>query len=232
MRRLIVLGLLLGSLAPGQPAVAQGPDSTPSARELWKSYPLERTLEPTPEPDARRVDAVRTSAPTPRPAQSSGSGSSIVVAAILLIVAFAIGFALAVRPPALLSRRRAKSAPEPVPAGRPTLEPPARGRPWSAEIEWHAASGEGRFRAVARAEDGREETILLESPSLEWPPTAEESVPTLARAAEELERRLIEAGWKPLPPGDAWYAKRFIWEPALWMPHRRFEPSGPKEKVT
>jgi hypothetical protein len=236
MLRLIVLPLLVGSLALGfaQPTAAQNPETTPSARELWDTYPLQAT----PEPGADRVQASPTAAATRRPAQpaqssqSSQSGPSMVVAAMLLIVAFAVGFALAVHPPARLTRRRPQSSPEPAPTSPPMLEPPASGRPWSAEIEWHTAGGEGRFRAVARAADGREEAILVESPSVEWPPSSDTSLPTLTTAAEELEHRLIGAGWRPLPPGDTWYAKRFTWDPALWTSRRRFDHRGAKEKVT
>jgi hypothetical protein len=222
MRRLIVFALLLGSLAFGiaPPAAAQSSDATPSARELWDTYPLE----PTPDAGSGEVEVAPTAARTARPAQpaqSSGSGTSTVVAVMLLLVAFAVGFALAVRPPGRLSRRRPESAPEPAPStSRPMLEPPTRGDEWSAEIEWHMGAGEGRFRAVARAADGSQEAILAESPSVEWPPSGDTSLPTLATAAEELERGLIGAGWRPLPPGDAWYAKRFTWDPVLWMPGR------------
>ena len=33
-------------------------------------------------------------------------------------------------------------------------------------------------------------------------------------AAETLAATLVAAGWKALPPGHSWYAKRFAWEPA------------------
>jgi hypothetical protein len=257
--RLLIV-LLVGCLALGCPqaAVAQAPDATPSARELWHNYPLHAT----PEPRGAEVTPARaasSASPAPaQPARMSRAGLRTAVAAVLAILAFAVGFALAVRyprhraeQPATPPAPSARNGPEPPPppaaraaTSRPTLEPPARGRAWTAEIEWHARAGEGRFLAVARAADGDETATLVESESVAWPPSGDAGVPTLTTAAEELESRLVAAGWRPLPPGEAWYAKRFAWEPALWMPAGRFgrdaarsngsspERGEPSEKVT
>ena len=46
----------------------------------------------------------------------------------------------------------------------------------------------------------------------------------MSRAADELEVAMLAAGWKPLPPGEAWYAKRFAW-PRAAAPRRA--PTAP-----
>ena len=251
MRLLILPALLVGCLALGCPqaAVAQARDARPSAHDLWERYPRHATPEPgagaaTPARAASSASPAPAPAPAsaPPPAQSSGKSLRTGVAVALAILAFCVGFALAVRYPRDRADRPAEPEPAapPAPSGRngteppsppadraatsrSTLEPPARGRPWTAEIEWLAGAGEGRFRAVARAADGTETATLVESEPVAWPPSGDAGVPTLTTAAGELESRLVAAGWRPLPPGDAWYAKRFAWEPALWMPAGRFD---------
>ena len=89
--------------------------------------------------------------------------------------------------------------------------PPDRERPWTAEIEWRHES-EARFCVIARG-DG--ETAVVQSAPLEWPPAGAEAVQAMTDATEELEATLVAAGWKPLPRGRAWYAKRFAWEPVV-----------------
>ena len=89
----------------------------------------------------------------------------------------------------------------------------AASRVWRTEIEWCAMGGEAYFRAVARPTEGSEEVVVAESARLPWPPSGAAAAPALTTAAEELENGLLAAGWRPLPPGDAWYAKRFAWEP-------------------
>jgi len=37
-------------------------------------------------------------------------------------------------------------------------------------------------------------------------------VRTLSDAGERLEAAVLAAGWRALPPGDAWYAERFAWQ--------------------
>jgi hypothetical protein len=79
------------------------------------------------------------------------------------------------------------------------------------EIEWCPVGGEACFRAVARPPEGSAAVIVAESTRVPWPPDTA-GVSAMTAAAEELETRLVAAGWRPLPPGDAWYAKRFAWE--------------------
>jgi hypothetical protein len=230
VRLLIVPTLLVACLALGspQPAVAQAGDPTPSARELREAYPLHAT----PEAGAGEVEPARTASGARRgrapAAQSSPTGLRTVVAAVLAILAFAVGFAIAARSPRRArpgSEWSAEPEPKPPPPAaepsaprRPTLEPPATGRAWSAEIEWHATAGVGCFRAIARAVDGSDTAFLAKSASVEWPPSGHAAVPTLSTAVEQLEKRFVAAGWRPLAPGGAWYAKRFAWEPVASMP--------------
>lgn len=94
-----------------------------------------------------------------------------------------------------------------------TSRPPDPRRPWAAEIEWCEAGGEWRFRVLARTPGGEAPSTVVDSPPLEWPPSSETAVEALTRAAERLEAVMVAAGWKALAPGDAWYAKRFAWEP-------------------
>jgi hypothetical protein len=189
--------LLLACLAlvPSLPAVAQAPDPSPSARELRQTYPLHAS----PEPGTREA-AAPASTPSARPPEPAASQDSprLAIAAILAIVAFAAGFGLAFRP----SRRRS-----PVPQPAPV---PSRG--WTAEIEWCEAGREAWFRVVARARRGTATAVVAESARLEWPPAGTSAAPALTAAAEELEARLVAAGWRPLGSGDSWYAKRFAWE--------------------
>jgi hypothetical protein len=118
--------------------------------------------------------------------------------------------------------------------GRGVPAPPDRGRAWIAEVEWSQAEGVARFRVVAADAEGTAVTIA-ESVPLEWPPSGPKSVQAMSRAADELEAAVLAAGWKPLPPGEAWYAKRFAW-PRAAVPRRapvaapavsRREPAAP-----
>jgi hypothetical protein len=93
--------------------------------------------------------------------------------------------------------------------------PPDPGRPWIAEVEWRSAGDEARFCVVARDHPSSEGTVLAESAPLDWPPSGPDSVPALSAAAERLAATFTSAGWPSLPAGDAWYAKRFAWEPAI-----------------
>ena len=96
--------------------------------------------------------------------------------------------------------------------------PPDRGRGWIAEVEWCHAGGVARFRVLAADAEGTA-VAIAESVALEWPPSGPESVQAMSRAADELEAAMLAAGWKPLPPGEAWYAKRFAW-PRAAAPRR------------
>jgi hypothetical protein len=95
--------------------------------------------------------------------------------------------------------------------------PPDPLREWTAEIEWRPSAGGARFCASART--GKAGAVILaESPALQWPPSDPASVQALTDAAESLAATLAAAGWSPLPPGSAWYAKRFAWTPLGDMP--------------
>jgi hypothetical protein len=200
------LAALLISLAvPLSTASAQQRTPTPSANELWKSYPLQthptpQAPTPTPTPQAARS--------TPAPQQRAQSGPPLVPL-LLLGVLLGLG-ALAV--PELRRRRRDAATPlcEPEPdRPRAALAPPNPHRTWTAAIEWH----ETRFRVTTRppGEHGR---VLAESGPLPWPPADAAAVQALNQAAHQLEAALLGAGWRALPPGREWYAKRFAWEPA------------------
>jgi hypothetical protein len=221
--RLRLPGLLLLAylaLAPPPPAVAQ--DASPSARELRQAYPLHAT----PEPQAGEASTPASSASTPSaPPGEPGSSQATVrlaVAAVLAILAFAAGFGLSLRPTRGRSQTIAPSDrkdPSQAPVTQPAVAlPPATSRGWTAEIEWCEAGGEAYFRVVARATQGTATAAVAESARIGWPPTGAAAVPGLTAAAEELETRLVAAGWRPLPSGAAWYAKRFAWEPVASVP--------------
>ena len=74
-------------------------------------------------------------------------------------------------------------------------------------MEW----SESRFAVVARERDGDAGVRLATSGPLPWPPSDAKALQDVTRAAERLESSLLTAGWTPLPPGRAWYAKRFAW---------------------
>jgi 4-amino-4-deoxy-L-arabinose transferase-like glycosyltransferase len=95
--------------------------------------------------------------------------------------------------------------------------PPDPTRAWTAEIEWHA-EGESRFCAVARATGAEETTAVAESP-VPWPPINAASVQALADRVEDLAADLVACGWRALPTGSAWYARRFAWDPVAEPPH-------------
>jgi len=92
----------------------------------------------------------------------------------------------------------------------PAGSPPDRSLAWTAEIEWRHADGESRFCVVAR---GAGTVTVAQSRPLEWPPAGQAAVQAMTDAADELAATLTAAGWKALPPGESWYAKRFAWEP-------------------
>lgn len=103
--------------------------------------------------------------------------------------------------------------------------PPDRGRSWTAEIEWREADDAARFVVVAAPAGSGRAVAIATSPPLAWPPSDSASVQALGDAAAALQSALVGAGWTPLAPGRAWYAKRFAWEPvAVAEPVR---PSSP-----
>jgi hypothetical protein len=110
-------------------------------------------------------------------------------------------------PPPQLWRSRSR---QPSSKGVP---PPDPNRAWTAEVTWDHAGGTGRFRVVASGAGDASTVQIVESAPLRWPPTGPTSVQAMSRAADELEASMLAAGWTPLPPREAWYAKRFAWQP-------------------
>src|SRR3954452_257011 len=97
--------------------------------------------------------------------------------------------------------------------------PPDPRRPWTAGIEWRRTDADARFVVVCRSPAARgAPATVAESEPLTWPPTGREAVQAMTTAAEELEATMVGAGWTLLRPGDAWYAKRFAWEPESAAP--------------
>jgi hypothetical protein len=113
-----------------------------------------------------------------------------------------------------------------VDAAAPEGSPPDHRLAWTAEIEWRQLDGGSRFCAIAR---GPETVMLAESPPLEWPPSGAAAVLATTSAAQELAATLENRGWKPLPPGSAWYAKRFAWEPVPAEPAAKRHSNGADE---
>ena len=103
--------------------------------------------------------------------------------------------------------------------------PPQIDVTWTAELEWREHAGSSRFAVVATAAGGDERSTIAESAPLEWPPSGTAAVQALTDAAQALEISLLAAGWQPRPPGSAWYAKRFAWEPAAALEPRDPAPS-------
>lgn len=93
--------------------------------------------------------------------------------------------------------------------------PPEPGRAWTAEIEWRDRGDRAQFVVVARPEASRRTATIAESPPLDWPPVDAASIRALGDAARGLQAQLTRAGWTSLPPGGAWYAKRFAWQPVV-----------------
>jgi hypothetical protein len=110
------------------------------------------------------------------------------------------------------------------------MRPSDPGRSWTAEVEWHQEGGRARFTVVARSGDDDAGMLVASSAPLTWPPPDGRAVQRLSEAADRLEAALIGAGWTPLPPGSAWYAKRFAWSPAAQpvtaLPQATPEPGG------
>lgn len=197
----LALLFLIALAFPLSTASAQDGTPTPSAKELWQSYPLD----PSPAPAAKPGAAASPARSAPAPRQSG----TPVVPLLLLGVALALG-ALAV--PEL--RRRRAQPPQPAPARPRGLLPPNPQRGWTASIEWREAEAEARFCVLARASGDEPGRVLADSGPLPWPPPDPAAVQALAEAAQRLEAALLSAGWRPLPPGREWYAKRLSWEPA------------------
>jgi len=231
-------------IAPSS-ALAQQRDPTPSPRELWEAYPLQRenaTATPTeaaagPQSSGRRASA---------PAQTGGGvgGTYLLLGGIgaLLVIA---GLAVVGRrsraagstraAPVLLaatvvttmaSDERQRSPrltglatepgdehEKPAEPGKPAsaVEPPDPGQPWSAEIEWQDPGTGPRFCLVARPAGGGTDALIAASETLEWPPRGDAAVRQMRNEVARMEAALLSSGWSPLPPGNAWYSKRFAW---------------------
>lgn len=216
-------------------AAAQHRSPTPSAEELWNTYPLQQTPEPdvTPDASARPAGARPTAA-----RQSSETGTPLpLIGAAGLLIALAGGLAVvrvrsrqpaphgrwaapllpAAAAVAMVPSQRARSpritaladGPPPSSGDRPHegVRPPDPRRAWTAEVEWSAS----RFAVVAREHEGDPGVRLATSGPLPWPPSDANALQEITRAAEHLESSLLTAGWTPLAPGSAWYAKRFAW---------------------
>jgi len=115
------------------------------------------------------------------------------------------------------------------PERRAGVRPPDPDRLWTAEIQWARSEDTARFCVVARDEQGDTESVIARSEAFGWPPEGTEAVQALVGAADALSEALTLAGWKPLPRGAAWYAKRFAWEPA---PVSDWAPPQPGPSVT
>jgi hypothetical protein len=210
---LVVVTLLAAPLPAG---VAQERTATPSAEELWRSYPLETRPAPVASPAPAPA---RTPVP-PRPAE----GGPPVIPLALLGVLIALG--VLVLSELRRGRRGDGEASSPPPAYKRVraLAPPDPHRAWTAAIEWHESGAEGCFRVLVRRGRGDPGSVLAESPPLAWPPVGPAAVQALATAAERLEATLLATGWRRLAPGDQWYSKRFAWEPP--GAHRQARPRG------
>jgi hypothetical protein len=212
---LLILACLL-PLLPPRPAVAQDRTPTPTAKELREAYPLHPSATPGAE---RSGTAARAGSSPARPPANGAAAGSDRVATVTLLALFAFVAALGVLALPRIRRRPERPSQAATPISRagngaqPPFVPPDRHRGWIATIEWRHADAASRFSVVARAGRGARRTILADSGPLEWPPTGPVAVRALGAAAEHLEASLLAAGWKALPPGREWYAKRFSWEP-------------------
>jgi len=230
------------------PPVAAGQDRspTPSADELWRTYPLQETPEPsetlTPTASARPAE--------PPPAPDDGAPLSLIgVAGLLVALAGGLGLLrVRSRPPALsrphwaapllttaaatamLNGQRPPApritalgdGPSPWSGNSPDdPRPPDPRRAWTAEVQW----SDTHFVVVARAGKRDQGDFLATSRPLQWPPSGPKAVRDMSQAVERLEASMLAAGWTPLPPGSAWYSKRFAW--AATAPRDKQPPPAP-----
>jgi hypothetical protein len=204
VKRALALVVLTLLAAPLPAAVAQERTATPSAEELWQSYPLETRTAPAASP-------APVPAQTPAPAREPGGGIPVIPLALLGVL---LALAVLVRSE-LRHRRRDEGEASPPPAYTRVraLAPPDPHRAWTAAIEWHESGAEGCFRVLVRRGRADPGSVLAESAPLAWPPSGPAAVQALATAAERLEATLLASGWRRLSPGEQWYSKRFAWEP-------------------
>jgi hypothetical protein len=166
----LVLGVAM-MLPPAAAAQQRTPTPTPSARELWKSYPLqpgaqepgpteERAQLASPTPSAHRK-AVHT-APLESPRPSSGGGAPVA----LLGIAGALG---ALGAFLVLRRRRAPRAGVAMPLFAATATAAALSeRPRQARLTTLAGAG-GNGRERTEEEDGwRAQDLRPPDPTLPW----------------------------------------------------------------
>jgi hypothetical protein len=198
------------ALAAPAPALAAGEraSDSPSAERLWQAYPLEPRTQATDTPGTPGTRE-RTPAPRGSDADETPVPLALVGELLLILAGITLGGGAAV-----IARRRARAPSESAAApaaAAPLPSDPQRG--WTAEIEWRASESDSSFWVLAAADDGSGRTPVAQSAALEWPPSGPTAVQALSDAAGALEEALLSAGWAPLPAGDAWYAKRFRWEP-------------------
>lgn len=253
----LLLSVCVALLSP-PPSFAQDRTPTPSAQELWETYPLHPS--PTRGANASAVASPAGSGASGRPPDSAPARSARAVPWVpLALVAF--GAALAVIALPGLRRRRVLAEPPASPTGYPSaatsagdqraqspdghvsqpdpgvsgpaaLVPPDLHRAWVATIEWRHTDSESRFCVLAQAGDGVPATVIADSGPLEWPPGDQTAVQALGGAAATLEASLVAAGWKALPPGSEWYAKRFSWEPVAEEPTPAQPRRSPRPTVS
>jgi hypothetical protein len=243
--RAAVALIATAALAAPQSAVAAKATPTPSAGELWQAYPLEATPSPaTPEP-ARSAAAGRGGdsdggSPWLMPilliagaallgtavygagrrtgVLAAGRRPSLAMAlqpgANLTLAGSSAAVAAGPRSPTQFANGMPPRQPGPRRRGRSKLAPPEPGVAWTAEIRWHEPDDQASFQVEARAH-GRSPVVITESTPLKWPPSDTGAVTALSETIEGLTKSLVAAGWKPLPDGNAWYAKRFAWAPVV-----------------
>jgi hypothetical protein len=124
-----------------------------------------------------------------------------------------------------------RARPDP-PRQDPGVRPPDPARSWTAEIRWRDSGEESRFCVVAPDRQAGGATVIARSEPLDWPPADTNAVQALVNAADALTEALVSTGWKPLPPGTAWFEKRFEWVPVPtsggWAPPRPPRITQPK----
>lgn len=226
-------------------AAGQGRSATPSADELWRTYPLQESPEP-----GETLTPTASSPPAEAPPPSDDGAPLALIGAAGVFVALAGGLALLrvrsrpsalprLGPPLLMTAAVTAMQPGQRPRsprltalgdGRSSssghapddaLRPPDPRQPWTAEVQW----SDSRFAVVARARGGGKEAFLAASRPLQWPPSGPNAVTDMNRAVERLEASMLASGWTPLAPGGAWYAKRFAWAAAAPRPETT-PPSG------
>jgi hypothetical protein len=150
-------------------------------------------------------------APAPPPPAPPAAPAPVVLAAVK---------------PSPLVRRVVVVALEPVAAAAPADSPrPAPPRPavaawpastrdaWRCEIGWDSGYRLSRFQAVVWAPGERKGRVTERSEPFKWlfdaPPKPAE--PAFVAAVAALDEALVAAGWRMLPPGVKWYARRYVW---------------------